>query len=292
MSRRILHVAAEIFPLLKTGGLGDVVAALPPAQARLGLDVRVLLPGLPAIRDGIGPLVALAECGTAFGAGRITLCAGRMPGSELPVLLIDAPFLYDRPGNPYVDSHGRGWSDNHRRFALLGWVAAQIAAGGLLPDWQADILHCHDWHAGLAPAYLAARPGPRAGTVFTIHNLAYQGVFDAAGFTALGLPQAMYAPGALEFHGQMSFMKGGLIYADRITTVRTLELEPDYFYLINPGSVGQPRDRDPRVSFLTYDPANRRLKLHRLDYDHAGAARAILAAGLHPNLAERLQHGM
>lgn len=219
MPQRILHVAAEIFPLVKTGGLADVVAALPPAQLLRGLDVRVLLPGLPAIRDGVGPLTVLAECGAAFGAGRVTLCAGRMPASGLPVLIIDAPFLYDRPGNPYVDDHGLGWSDNHRRFALLGWIAAQIAAGGLLRDWQPDVLHCHDWHAGLAAAYLAARPGRHAATVFTIHNLAYQGLFDPALFGELGLPPAQFGLDGIEFHGQLSFIKAGLAYSDRITTV-------------------------------------------------------------------------
>lgn len=217
--QRVLHVASEIFPLLKTGGLADVVAALPPALAALGLDVRVLLPGLPAIRDGIGPLKRLAECGPAFGAGRVRLCSGRMPDTGLPVLLLDAPFLYDRPGNPYVDDGGLGWSDNHRRFALLGWAAAQIGAGSLVEDWHPHIIHAHDWHAGLAAAYLAARPGPRPSTVFTIHNLAFQGLFDAAVFAELGLPPVQFGIDGLEFHRQVSFMKAGLAYSDHITTV-------------------------------------------------------------------------
>lgn len=219
MSHRILHVASEIYPLVKTGGLADVVAALPPALARRGLDVRVLLPGLPAILDGIGALTRVAECGPAFGAGRVSLCSGRMPDSGIPVLVIDAPFLYQRPGNPYTDSSGQGWSDNHRRFGLLGWVAAQVAAGGLVGDWAPDIVHAHDWHAGLAAAYLAARPGPRPGTVFTIHNLAYQGLFEPSLFAELSLPAALFGLDGLEFHGQVSFIKAGLACSDRITTV-------------------------------------------------------------------------
>jgi starch synthase len=216
---RVLHLAAEIYPLVKTGGLGDVVGALPPALVSRGLDVRVLLPGLPAIRAGVGTLIPIADCGPAFGAARVRLCRGILPDTGLTALVIDAPFLYDRPGNPYLDEQGIGWSDNHRRFGMLGWIGAQIGAGCLDPDWQPDILHGHDWHAGLAPAYLAARPGPRAATVFTIHNLAYQGLFPGTAYGELGLPPALFSPQGLEFHGQVSFMKAGLTCADRITTV-------------------------------------------------------------------------
>ena len=230
---RVLHVAAEIYPLVKTGGLADVTAALPPALAQRGIDVRVLLPGLPAIRQGLGPLTEIVRCGPAFGAGAVRVLLGRLPDSHLDALVIDAPYLYDRPGNPYLDVNGRPWADNHRRFALLGWVAAQIAAGGLIPDWQPDIVHAHDWHAGLAAAYLAMRPGPRPGTVFTIHNLAYQGLFDASTFGELGLPAPCYAMDGLEFHGQVSFMKAALTWSDRITTV-----SPGYAREIRNASAG------------------------------------------------------
>lgn len=216
---RVLHVAAELYPLVKTGGLADVTAALPPALARRGLDVRVLLPGLPDILAGLGPLKTLVSFGPAFGAGQVHLRLGRLPGSALPVYVIDAPFLYQRPGNPYQGPDGLGWSDNHLRFGLLGWVGAQVAAGGLDEQWAPHVVHCHDWHAGLAPAYLAARPGPRPLTVFTVHNLAYQGLFDAPEFPLLGLPPQFFRVDGIEFHGQLSFMKAGLCFADRITTV-------------------------------------------------------------------------
>jgi starch synthase len=216
---RCLHVAAEIYPLLKTGGLADVSAALPPALQARGLDVRMLLPGLPPILDGVVEQRLVCELGNAFGAGRVSLRRGTLRDSGLLAYVIDAPFLYDRPGNPYQAPDGSGWSDNHLRFGLLGWIAAQIAAGGLDRDWRPQLVHAHDWHAALAPVHLAMRPGPRAATVFTIHNLAYQGLFDATCFGAIGLPEAMFAPGALEFHGRVSFMKGALVYADRITTV-------------------------------------------------------------------------
>jgi len=216
---RVLHVAAECHPLVKTGGLADVVGALPQALAGLGADVRLLLPGLPPITDVLQQREYLCTLGPLFGAGRVTLCRGRVDSQRVPVYVIDAPFLYRRGGGPYQDAEGTEWSDNLQRFALLGWMAAHVAAGELDPQWTPDIVHAHDWHAGLACAYLRAHPGRRAATVFTIHNLAFQGLFPAAEFPTLGLPREMLQPSGLEFHDQVSFLKAGLVYADRITTV-------------------------------------------------------------------------
>jgi starch synthase len=128
---RVLHVAAEVFPLVKTGGLADVAGALPPALARAGADVRLLLPGLPAIADAVLHQRTVCEIGPAFGAARVTLRCGQMPFSHLPAYVIDAPYLYRRGGGPYQDSAGEEWPDNLQRFALLGWVAAHLAAGEL-----------------------------------------------------------------------------------------------------------------------------------------------------------------
>jgi starch synthase len=218
---RVLHVAAEIFPLIKTGGLADVVAALPPALAARGADVRVLLPGLPAILDGVVARKPLLQIGPAFGAAVVTLHLGKLPDSGLPVYVIDAPFLYRRAGNPYVGPDGHEWSDNHRRFALLGWIAAHLAAGELDPAWQPEIVHAHDWHAGLAPAYIVQHPvlANSIGTVFTIHNLAFRGLFPLDSHTELALPARKLTPRGLEFHGHISFMKAGLVYSERLTTV-------------------------------------------------------------------------
>ena len=210
MTIRALHVAAEVFPLLKTGGLGDVVGALPAALHRRGVDVRVLLPGFPQIRGGIDAPRRLLTFGPVFGASIVTLCAGRLPGSEVRAYVIDAPFLYARSGNPYVGPDGRPWPDNHLRFALLGWIAAHLAGGELDPRWQPHIVHGHDWHAGLAPVYLAMHPASPARSVFTIHNLAFQGLFALDSCGALGLPRDSLTPAGLEFHGHLSFMKGGL----------------------------------------------------------------------------------
>jgi starch synthase len=216
---KLLHVAAEVFPLVKTGGLADVVGALPQALARLGGEVRLLLPGLPAIVDAVLHQKTVAELGPMFGAGRVTLRLGTMPYSHVPAYVIDAPYLYRRGGSPYQASDGSEWSDNLQRFALLGWAGAHLAAAELDPEWAPEILHAHDWHAALACAYMAAHPGTSAASVFTVHNLAFQGLFPQHDFAQLGLPMRFLQSHGLEFHGQLSFMKAGLKYAQRVTTV-------------------------------------------------------------------------
>ncbi|MFT4100059.1 MAG: glycogen synthase [Burkholderiaceae bacterium] len=224
---RILHVAAEAHPLIKTGGLADVAGALPAAQNRLGADARLLLPGYPAVLRELARLGPVEPVGTpfgpVFGAARVALLAGRIPGrrpaGDLPVIAIDAPWCFARDGNPYVDHQGAGWADNAERFALLAWVGARIASGELLPGWVPDVLHAHDWHAALAPFYLSRHPTLRRRTVFTIHNLAFQGLFPMAKAGALGLPVDWLDAEGIEFHGELSFMKAALLCADRITTV-------------------------------------------------------------------------
>ncbi len=216
---RILHVAAEIYPLVKTGGLADVLGSLPPALAKRGLDARVLLPGFPGILNGVVGLKPIFRIGPVFGAAVVTLSLGRLPDSGLQAYVIDAPFLYAREGNPYVGPDGYDWNDNHRRFALLGWVAAHIASGELDPEWRPDVVHAHDWHAGLVPVYMAQNPGLKTPSVFTIHNLAFRGIFPMDCHAELGLSARKLTPHGIEFHGKISFMKAGLVYSDRITTV-------------------------------------------------------------------------
>ncbi len=217
---RVLQVCAEIFPLLKTGGLADVCGALPLALGRHGVEMRSLVPGFPAMKRGV---VDAQPVATAFEMpdGARLLC-GRLPSDGSPVYLIDAAHLFDRDGNPYLGPDGHPYADNHRRFALLGRVAAQLA-DGLDPAWSAQVVHGHDWHAGLAPAYLKAgqlyRGRRVAGSVHTVHNLAFQGTFPLDVLPGLELPSHFYQTHGLEFHHQVSFMKAGLFYADRITTV-------------------------------------------------------------------------
>ncbi len=216
---RVLQVGAEIFPLIKTGGLADVMGALPQALQARGADVRLLLPGLPAIMDGVTQQQPVCEIGSAFGAARVRLHRGLIARSGIAAYVIEAPYLYQRAGNPYLDADGRDWTDNLQRFGLLGWVGAQLASGALDAPWSAQLLHAHDWHAAMACAYLDAHPQPKPPSVFTVHNLAYQGLFDANDYHLLGLPARFMAHDALEFHGQVSFMKAGLAHAQRVTTV-------------------------------------------------------------------------
>ena len=230
---KVLHAAAEVFPLVKTGGLADVLGALPEALIKAGADVRLVLPGLPAILKGVERQQVVCEMGAAFGAGRVTLRLGRLAHNKVAAYVIDAPYLYQRPGNPYLAPDGNEWLDNLQRFGLLGWVAAHLAAGELDTGWTPDVLHAHDWHAAMACAYAACHPATRAATVYTIHNLAYQGLFAEEDFHLLGLPSRLRVPGGLEFHGQLSFMKAGLKYAHRITTV-----SPNYAHEIATAQFG------------------------------------------------------
>lgn len=219
---RVLHVCTEIYPLLKTGGLADVAGALPAAQVRAGCDARVLVPGFPALRAGTLEQQPVAELPSMFGAGNIVLYRGVLPDSGVAAYVIDAPALYARPGNPYADAGNHAYPDNYQRFALLGWIAARLAEG-LDPSWRPEVVHAHDWHAGLAPAYLKAAEQASgrklAGSVQTIHNLAYQGNFASHVFGYLHLPAHFYDMDGVEFHGQVSFLKAGLHFADKITTV-------------------------------------------------------------------------
>lgn len=216
---RVLQVSAEIFPLLKTGGLADVAGALPGALARAGADVRVLLPGFPALREGLSDAATVAEFQAPWGEPARLLFGHLAALGGLPAYVVEAPALYDRPGNPYQDEHGHPYADNHRRFALLGFAAARLAEG-LDPWWTPGVVHSHDWHAALVNAYLAFSPHrPPVRTVYTVHNLAYQGLCGARHLHELGLPGHAFAVEGLEFHGQLSFMKAGLFYADHVTTV-------------------------------------------------------------------------
>jgi starch synthase len=216
---KVLQVGAEIYPLIKTGGLADVLGALPQALCNQGADLRLLLPGLPDIIDAVLHARRVCQIGPVFGAASVTLLRAQMPYTQVPVYVIDAPFLYRRGGGPYQDRHGAEWADNLQRFGLLGWVAAQLAQGQLDPDWSAEVVHAHDWHAAMSCAYLHAHPAGEAASVFTVHNLAFQGLFPHDDWALLGLSSRYMSPSALEFHGQLSFMKAGLKFADRVTTV-------------------------------------------------------------------------
>ncbi len=211
----VLFVASECAPLLKTGGLADVVGALPRALGALGCSVRVLMPAYPGVADKAGATGAALDPGAVLGVPARVL-AGRVEG--LDVLLLDAPALFDRPGSPYHDDGLRDWPDNHLRFGALCRAAAEIARRGLADGWRPHIVHAHDWQAGLTPVYLADVPD-RPATVITIHNIAFQGNFDAGVRQPLELPEAGFTPAGYEFWGRVGFLKAGLVAADAITTV-------------------------------------------------------------------------
>jgi starch synthase len=245
---RVLHVAAEVYPLVKTGGLADVVAALPVALAQQGADVRLLLPGMPPVLEAVQHARTVIDIGSCFGALRVRLLLARMPGTQLPVYVVDAPYLYRRGGGPYQDSHGEEWPDNLQRFALLGWIAAHLAGGDADPQWQPEVVHAHDWHAAMACAYMADHAGTEASSVFSIHNLAFQGLFPMHDWPLLGLASRLMSPAGLEFHGQLSFMKAGLKFCDRLTTVSPTYAREIATHEFGFGLDGVVRDRSSVVS--------------------------------------------
>jgi len=213
---KILFIASEMYPLIKTGGLADVAGSLPKALRELGKDVRVLLPAYSEVKAQLPQATVVSEL-HLLGLP-VQILATTVPGSDIPLWLLDAPKWFDRPGNPYLHPDGTPWHDNDERFGALCWAAYRIALNQLGLDWQPDIIHCNDWQTGLVPALLSLK-SPHPATIFTIHNLAYQGTFPKTSHARLELPSLLWSPEGLEFHDQLSFIKGGLVYADRINTV-------------------------------------------------------------------------
>lgn len=219
VSMRVLFAASEIYPLAKTGGLADVSGALPLSLAHLGVDVRLVLPGYPQALAAAANKKVKAELGGTSGIAATRLIAARTPDSGLPLWLVDCPSLFQRQGALYCDPHGRDWPDNAQRFAHFNKVVARLALGEFTQDWRPDVVHANDWQTGLLPVLLAKTHGMRPTTLFTIHNLAYQGLFPIAVFSELGLPAEICTPDGIEFYGKLSFLKAGIRYSDRVTTV-------------------------------------------------------------------------
>ncbi len=212
---KVLSVASEIFPLVKTGGLADVAGALPRALASEDVEMRSLVPAYPMIRGKLADVTVAREYRDLFG-GPARVLAGQAEGLDL--FAIDAPHLYDRPGNPYLGPDGLDWPDNARRFAALARVGADIGLGAIAA-FEPEVVHAHDWQAALAPAYLRFAEGPRPGSVVTIHNLAFQGHFPISVFWELGLPDRALAIDGVEYFGGVGYLKAGLQLADVVTTV-------------------------------------------------------------------------
>jgi starch synthase len=207
---RVLYVSPECAPMTKTGGLGDVSQALPDALRAAGLDVMTLLPGYPQVLDGVGKTTPVSKL-TLLG------CECRLLRAD-PYIVLDCPHLYARDGGPYQTHDGRDWDDNALRFGVFSRAAALLGGSRTPLEWQPQVVHCHDWPAGLAPVYLSAEPG-RAAAVMTIHNVAFQGNYDPALLSTLELPASLFTLEGVEFYGRLSFLKGGIVYADAVTTV-------------------------------------------------------------------------
>ena len=244
MTGRVLSVASECVPLLKTGGLADVVGALPGALAAQGWDMRVLMPAYRSLRGMLDGWTEVWSQDDLFGGpGRVF--AGAVEGVSM--LLLDAPHLFDREGGPYGGPMG-DWPDNPFRFAGLSWAAAEIARNGLSDGWRPSVLHAHDWQAGFAPAYLAYGGKNGVSAVITVHNILFQGWADGALLAPLRLPAWDFHADALEYYGGLSSLKAGLICSDRITTVSPHYadelMRPEY----GMGLQGVIADRQARVS--------------------------------------------
>jgi starch synthase len=211
---RVLFASSEAYPLAKTGGLGDVAGALPPALAALGIDIRLILPGyLSALETAVGKrtLTLLPNGGR--------LISGGIPATGLPIYLFDRPDLFRRGAGLYQDNQKQDWPDNHIRYGAFCDAVAYIAMHGDGAGWRPDLVHANDWHTGLVPARLSLEQSDRPPTVFTIHNLAFQGNFPLAAAEDIGLSPCLLTTDGAEFFGRLSFLKAGIRYSDCLTTV-------------------------------------------------------------------------
>ena len=256
---QVLSVASEIYPLVKTGGLADVTGALPGALAAENVAVSSLVPGYPSVMRALEKAASTAEWLDFFG-GRARILRGTAAGLQLFVL--DAPHLFDREGNPYSAPDRHDWPDNPRRFAALSYAAARIGRGAV-PGYAPDVVHAHDWQAGLAPAYLHYAPGARPATVMTVHNLAFQGQVPAQMLGELRLPPHAYAIDGVEYYGSIGMLKAGLALADRMTTVSPTYAEEICTPAGGMGMVGLLRSRAKVLSGIlngidinAWDPSN------------------------------------
>lgn len=225
---KVLFATPEIAPLIKTGGLADVSGALPSALRAIGVDVRVLVPGYTSVLAQLPQHTVVASFDGLPGFPASRLLSGDT-GSDVPLLVLDCPELYQREGGPYQDTGGHDWTDNALRFGLLSKVAAILGSGASPLEWHPDLVHCNDWQTGLAPAYLRFANG--VPSVMTIHNMAFQGIFPPATLNELSLPPSCFGIDGVEYYGNLSFLKAGLFYADHLTTVspnyaREIQQEP------------------------------------------------------------------
>lgn len=217
---KVLFVSSEVFPLIKTGGLADVSGSLPFALQSLAVDVRILMPGYHSVLEKLSAIEKIADINHLPLIGHAELLMGTIAETNVPVMVLKAPSLYERDGGPYINAEGNEWHDNGARFGLLAKVASIIASEHQhLIDWQPDLVHCNDWQTGLTPAFLKLVENSQTKTIMSLHNMAFQGCFPQSLVSALELPEEHFVMEGLEYHGQLSFLKAGIFYADGISTV-------------------------------------------------------------------------
>lgn len=216
--QKILFATSEVYPLIKTGGLADVAASLPRALLKLGQDVRILLPAYASVLEKVTDAGVKEVAKFEVEGYLISIKQTRLPGTRVIVWLVDIPEFFARSGNPYCGPDGSDWPDNHKRFYVFSRVAELIALDQASLNWRPTIIHCNDWQTALIPALLSLHPNHPA-SVFTVHNLAYLGLFSHHAFLELNLPSAFWHHERLEFYDQVAFIKGGLGFADYVTTV-------------------------------------------------------------------------
>jgi starch synthase len=217
---RVLFATSEVFPLIKTGGLADVSGSLPTALQNLGVDIRILMPGYPAVLNKLTNLQAIATFDNLPVIHNAALMMGTIAETQVKVMVIKSAHLYEREGGPYADANGLEWLDNPVRFGILSKVAAILSGpNSPITDWQPDIVHCNDWQTGLTPAYMKLVEHSQAKSIISLHNMAFQGCYAPGWLSTLALPSTNFTIEGFEYHGQLSFLKAGIFYANAVTTV-------------------------------------------------------------------------
>ncbi len=232
---RVLFATSEAHPLIKTGGLADVSGALPKALTQIAsgdnVDIKIIIPGYKTVLAKVHHAEAIATIGVFGYTCKIIL--GKMPDSSLDVIVIQNAALYERTGGPYSDENGIDWPDNPLRFGVLSRIASMICSkNNPIKNWQPDLIQCNDWQTGLAPAYIKLVDKSTTKSILSIHNLAFQGCFDASWVVKLDLPKNSFQMNGFEYYGQLSFLKAGIFYADQLCTVSPTyaeEIQTDAF---------------------------------------------------------------
>lgn len=282
---KVLFATPELAPWMKSGGLGEISWSLPAALHESGVDIRILAPAyaplLAAFPDA-RPVAEFAHPGGSLLSARLLEAKA---DNGVTLLLIDCPGYYVRTGSAYLDGAGIDFDDNHLRFGLLSRIAALLAGSTSPLRWHPDVLHCNDWPCGLAPAYLHFMGRAAAPAVMSIHNMAFQGIFLADTLDALGLPAAAFSIDGVEFWDKLSFMKAGLHYAQRITTVSPRYAEEIQTEEFGYGFAGLLRWRHADlvgilngIDMRAWDPATDMYLPRRYEFAHLKGKEANLTA--------------